>query len=148
MTTSDPSDQGNTMSSISTSPSSTHGKEITSNKQDFTETKKSTLAYVTQTNTHLNYENTTSPFSEDGVTGRYDSTRKKRIYQPSTIIIIITVMVSLVILITLIGILVVKCKKYRRDQINRRRRNRIFREVGMIPMRSVVNEQYMGSEEG
>ena len=121
---------------------------MTSNKQDFIKTKKSTLAYVTQTNTHLNYENTTFPYSADGVTGKYDSTIKKKMYQPSTVIIIITVMASLVILMILIGILVVKCKKCRRDQTNRRRRNRIFREVGMIPMRSVVNEQYMGSEEG
>ena len=147
MSTTEPPRQEITMSSKITSLSSFYNKEITSNNQKFTETKKSTVIYVSQTKGQLNYENITLPYSEEVVSSKFDLKDKEEMYQPSTVIITITVMGSLIILMILIAILAVKCNKYRRDQIIQRRRNRIFREVGMIPMRTVINEQYMGSEE-
>ena len=147
MRTTDPSVQEITMSSEIPSHSSTPNNEITSNNKDFTETKKSTM-YVSITNTHLNYENITLPISKEVITDKFlSTTEKKQIYQTSTVIIIITVIGSIIILIILIAVLGVKCKKYMRNQIIQRRRNRIFREVGMIPMRSVINERCMRSEE-
>ena len=46
------------------------------------------------------------------------------------------------------AITLVKWRKYRKNQRNQRRRSRIFREVGMIPMTSVINERYVGPDEG
>ena len=51
---------------------------------------------------------------------------------------------ALVLLITLIILL--RCKNQRKRRM-RQRRGRIVRDLGMIQMSSVVNDQYMGPEE-
>ena len=80
MSTTEPPSQEITMSSKITSHSSVYNKEITSTKQEFTETKKSTVIYVSQTKGQLNYENITLPYSEEVVSSKFDLKDKKEMY--------------------------------------------------------------------
>ena len=65
-----------------------------------------------------------------------------------TAVISVVTVICIIVLLLVAAVIVTKFQKCRRKQNIRIRCNRIFREVGMIPLTSVINERYMGSEEG
>ena len=107
--------------------------------------------YISETLSIENLGNTVSQiiFENITVTGdQSESINQKRMYQPSRLLIIIAIIIFTILSMLVLAVTVIKCRKYGEIQRNRSRRNRIFPQVGMIPMTSVINERYMGPEEG
>ena len=127
---------------------STTSKE---NEESTTSSISTSKQYISETLSIENLGNTVRQtiFENITVTGdQSESRNQKRMYQPSRLLIIIAIIIFTILSMLVLAITVIKCRKYREIQRNRRRRNRIFRQVGMIPMTSVINERYMGPEEG
>ena len=101
----------------------------------------SSVENMSSTNSHIIFENITTTGDQ------FETMKGKKMYQSSRVLIIVATMIFTILVMLILAIIVVKCRKYRGIQRNRRRRNRIFRGIGMIPMTSIINERYMPSEE-